>query len=139
MAKLLITTLALGLLTTGSFAKEISEKFNKNAKELTANLEAKKPTLIVFSAQWCGPCNTLKTEVWNTSDFSNLTDSHDFTPFYLDIDTAENEKLMEKYNIEDIPTVIYVKANSEKAEGDLTHGVESLENIKKNIDSHFSN
>jgi len=55
----------------------------------------------------------------------------------LDIDSPENEELINTYKVENIPTVIYVKADKEDQDENLTHGEEELETIQKNIEENF--
>lgn len=55
--------------------------------------------LIVFSAEWCGPCKKLKPIL------SNLVDKLNIKTTYADIE----DDIVEHYSIRSIPTIVIIK------------------------------
>ena len=70
---------------------------DQNFAEYTAQ---SKPILIDFYAEWCGPCRQLKQEL---KDF-------DLVPI-IEIDADEDEAFCEKYNIKNIPILLFCDEN----------------------------
>jgi thiol-disulfide isomerase/thioredoxin len=66
-----------------------------------------RPKVIDFSAEWCGPCKALaplfaaaKKELGKNVDFVSI-----------DIDEEANAELVAKYQVEAVPTIIYLDKN----------------------------
>lgn len=76
-------------------------------KAMAAAKTNKKPVLLKFSAEWCGPCKEMKQGMGEdrfaaTWKKVNLVE--------VDVDAAENEKLVEKYHPEGgIPFVLILR------------------------------
>src|SRR5437868_2705174 len=58
-----------------------------------------KPVLAYFTADWCGPCQTLKHTIWADRDVE--ASLHAFHAVKIDID--DNPKLRQQYGIETLP------------------------------------
>jgi thioredoxin 1 len=52
--------------------------------------------LLVFSAEWCGPCKML----------SKVMESVDFPYKVTKVDIEGNEELVEKYGVRGVPTLV---------------------------------
>jgi len=92
----------------GSFPKG-SPEFHTDYK--TAEKAAKaegKPMLVVFSATWCGPCQANKKGVYPSTSVKPFHD--DFVWVYLDVDQKKNGPLAQKFGVNGIPHIEFVKA-----------------------------
>ena len=69
-------------------------------------LNSDKKVLIDFYATWCGPCNYLKPTIEEIA-----SENEDIKIVEIDVD--KNEKLVEKYNIQAMPTLIVVENGEE--------------------------
>jgi len=87
-----------------------SPKFGTDYKAAleTAKKEGK-PAIIVFSASWCGPCQTMKKEVYPSKEVTALHDK--FVWAYLDVDEEVNGAPAKSYKVEGIPHVQFVSAD----------------------------
>ena len=78
----------------------------KNSEEVVGKLPSNgKPTLIDFSATWCGPCKIMKPV------FNDLEDTYDDRMNFVNIDIDENPELSRRYNINAVPTFIFLDKN----------------------------
>ena len=65
-------------------------------------LESKKPTLLQFSADWCGPCKMLSPIVKGLSEENNGI-------VFRKINVDNDSETAIKFNVRNIPTLIYLK------------------------------
>lgn len=72
-------------------------------------LNADKPVLVDFYADWCGPCRVLSPTIEELSQDSNYKDKYYF--YKVNVDYANN--IAKEYNIMYIPTVIIFKDGTE--------------------------
>ena len=78
-------------------------------KQLTSDdflddlLPQDKPSLLFFSASWCGPCQSMTSVV---SGISNLMSERLYS-VKVDVNTSENE--VRKYGIRSVPTLLLIK------------------------------
>jgi len=76
-----------------------------------AALKQKKPLMIYFAADWCGPCHKLRQETF--TDVDVRADAERFIRFKVDLTKPEGEdaKAGEKYSVTALPTVVFVGAD----------------------------
>ncbi len=119
--KKIITLLAVALMIP-AFASEFPEgspKFGTNYDEALAIAKKEgKPVVLVFSATWCPPCQSMKKKVYPSTEVKPLHDK--FVWAYLDVDVETNGKTAQKYGVEGIPHIQFL--NSEGKEVDKLVG-----------------
>ena len=116
--KTLIKTFALALLAASALVVQAGE-FPKGSPKFEDSLrsalnDAKKngkPVVAVFSAIWCGPCQTMKNEVYPSDAVKALHDKFNWA--YLDIDNSRNEKDVKKFGVSGIPHIQFLSASGE--------------------------
>jgi thiol:disulfide interchange protein len=87
---------------------------------MAASKSNKKPVLMKFTADWCGPCKEMKQGMGNdrfaaTWKRVNLVE--------IDIDAPENQKLVEKYHPEGgIPFVLILRPDGSRIDDQTGYG-----------------
>ncbi|OQC47814.1 MAG: Thiol:disulfide interchange protein DsbD precursor [Candidatus Marinimicrobia bacterium ADurb.Bin030] len=80
-------------------------------------LEAKRPILLDFHADWCIPCKELNKYTFSDPEVIRL--SQNFALFQIDLTgkvTPEIQTLLEKYDIKGVPTIIFINRNGREVE-----------------------
>lgn len=72
-------------------------------------LNADKPVLVDFYADWCGPCKILSPTIEELAQDKKYSDKYYF--YKVNVDTAFN--ISERYSIQYIPTIIVFKDGDE--------------------------
>lgn len=106
--------ISLAILTSALFAaQEKSVKwrtdFEKAAKDAK---KANKPIMIDFYTDWCGWCKKLDKDVYTDSRVVDLSKKF----VCVKIDGDENRKLVEKYDLQGYPTIVFLNSKSEEVE-----------------------
>ena len=70
-------------------------------------MDTKEKHLLVFSANWCGPCRMMKSTVWNDPNVKDRLKDFDSVNF-VDIDKPESRKLTTMYRVSAVPTIYIV-------------------------------
>lgn len=70
-------------------------------------LEDHKNLIIIFTAEWCGYCKSLK------KDLSNLVEDR-YAICVIDIDTKENKQLSDHFKIKLVPTSVMINPKENK-------------------------
>lgn len=78
--------------TTSKFENAVKNKLENNGR----------PTIIDFSAVWCGPCKMMKPI------FEKLAAEYTGRFNFVSIDVDENPDLAEKYQIQSIPAFVFL-------------------------------
>lgn len=91
-------------------------------------LKSKKPVLVDFFAQWCGPCKMAAPIM------EELADEYKQELKVAKLDVDEAQQLAGKYGVMSIPTVVIFK-NGEEAERII--GFPGKEGYKKAIDKQL--
>ncbi|MBQ0061159.1 MAG: thioredoxin [Bacteroidaceae bacterium] len=73
---------------------------DQNFEELAAQ---GKPMVVDFWATWCGPCKKIAPYI------EELASNYEGQAIVGKVDIEENDDLVEKFGIRNIPTVIYIK------------------------------
>lgn len=77
-------------------------------------LDEKKPVMIYFSADWCGPCQVLHQKTFTDQDV--MDDAGRFVRFKVDLTKPEGEaaKTQEKFSVIGFPTVVFIGKDGEE-------------------------
>ena len=100
-----------------------------NENNFNEETEKKEKNLILFSADWCGPCKIIKPILEDIH--KDISD--DFS-FYV-VDVNESTKITNEYKVKNIPTGVILINGEEK--GRFT-GAKNKEQIK-NLINNFLN
>jgi thioredoxin:protein disulfide reductase len=79
-----------------------SEAALKNATEKN------RPVMIDFFAEWCAACHELKDKTFSISEFKQMSEGFDLMVVDATEDKAEIQKILTKYNVKGLPTVVFV-------------------------------
>jgi thiol-disulfide isomerase/thioredoxin len=67
--------------------------------------------LLYFGAEWCGPCKLLKKKLMD-EESTNLMPLLRIA--HIDVDEHTNSKLVNMYNVESLPTQIFIRVENNK-------------------------
>lgn len=76
-------------------------------EQLNEAINNEKETLILFSADWCGPCKVLKPTLEKVEE--SLSESYNF----IKVDISDVEETIKRFSIRNIPTCVLTKAGKE--------------------------
>lgn len=103
---------------------------NLKDNELTEKIKVDEKTLVLFSAEWCGPCKVLKPNMESVEE--ELKDSYSF----VKADISENEENTKRFGIKNIPTCILIQGDKEISR---FSGVKTPDQIKKFLEEYNKN
>ncbi len=84
-----------------------SPNFSTSAETtLKAAKENGKPTILVFSASWCFPCQEMKKDIYPSAAVKPFHDQFNWA--YLDIDVEANNKLFQSHKLESVPHLLFL-------------------------------
>ncbi|MFA6066600.1 MAG: thioredoxin family protein [Candidatus Babeliaceae bacterium] len=99
----------------------------KTTQEYDRALASKKPTVVMFSATWCGACKMMGPVFEKSAH--KFTDKVQFLK--IDVDTKALDHISDKYAKDGIPTIIFLK---DGVVVDTQVGAESQEKFEKNVE-----
>jgi thioredoxin 1 len=112
--KTLTKSIALALVVAcsaalaGDFPKG-SPKFEDSLRSALNDAKKNgKPIVAVFSAVWCGPCQTMKNDVYPSDAVKPYHDKFNWA--YLDTDNNRNSRDGEKFGVSGIPHIQFLDA-----------------------------
>ncbi len=77
-------------------------------KKATAS---QRPVMIDFFAEWCAACHELKEKTFTEAEFKQISADFDLIVVDATEDTPEIQKILTKYNVKGLPTVVFVNRN----------------------------
>lgn len=102
----------------------------ENEKQFDEIVNGNTPSVIVFSAEWCGGCKALK------EPFQKVVDNPVFKYVtFAKVDVDKNNELSKRYNIRYLPTILFMQAGQKKHE---IIGIESEQTIGAAINKTFA-
>ena len=126
----------IGLLLPAFMPKEgvVWETFTP--QRLEASLEAGKPVVIDFYADWCIPCHEL--DQFTYSDPQVIKALEGFGRFKVDLttpDAVEAQELIGRYEIIGVPTVLFLEPSGDEVEGTRLTGFVPADEFLEILDS----
>ncbi|MEI8257800.1 MAG: thioredoxin family protein [Deltaproteobacteria bacterium] len=104
-------SLLLALFVCGSPARAaITWRHGVIDPVLAEAVQAQRFVVIDFSAEWCGPCQTMDSLVWSRADVGAAV-ALGYVPLRVDADATEGGALMRRYGVGALPTVLAVRAD----------------------------
>ncbi|MCE9519876.1 MAG: thioredoxin family protein [Verrucomicrobia bacterium] len=91
---------------SGDFPKGSPAFEHKLSDALAKAKETNKPVIAIFSAVWCGPCQTMKKDVYPSAAVKPYLEK--FIWAYLDADDSSNAADMKKFNVNGIPHIEFL-------------------------------
>lgn len=86
-----------------------------------------KQLMLYFGATWCGPCMLLKEKIQKQKE-----EIKDLVVVYIDCDSAENEDILDQYNVSALPTQIFVHLDNNKViNDDIIEGFDWIQLVMK--------
>lgn len=134
--KTLTKTIAFAVLAACSVA--LAADFPKGSPKFEHSLrgalnDAKKngkPIIAVFSAVWCGPCQTMKKEVYPSDAIKPFHDKFNWA--YLDTDDNSNRRDAEKFGVSGIPHIQFLDSTGKPIDKQV--GSTSPESFAKTLE-----
>lgn len=72
--------------------------------------QTKQPVWVVFYASWCMPCKVMEEEVFSQPTVYQYLNGH-FLNFHTDYDSPAGRTIAEIYEVEKLPTLLFLSPN----------------------------
>ncbi|MBL7830730.1 MAG: thioredoxin fold domain-containing protein [Saprospiraceae bacterium] len=108
MKGIIALTVCLYMATVSLAAGPVNETLQLEQDFSIASAKSKqfsKSQVIIFSANWCSPCIQMKENTLNDLSLVNFLNENTINSF-IDIDTKEGFKLLSRFKVRDLPTVL---------------------------------
>jgi thiol:disulfide interchange protein len=105
----LCAVVAVSVVTRALRPKEIIPWRTDFAAATSEARQANKPVFAYFTADWCGPCQGLKSTTW--ADKSVEAALRDYVPVKIDVDRRDD--LAGQYHVAAVPTYVVLGADGE--------------------------
>ena len=118
-----IAASAVLVLLASCGGKTVTDAVTETAAETVeadnATVAAGLPQVIDFNATWCGPCRMF------APTFEKMEKKYEGKITFLSVDVDENPDMAAQYEVQSIPTVVYINAEGKTV--DVTVGLLSEE------------
>ena len=118
-----IAASAVLVLLASCGGKTVTDTATETAAETVvadnATVAAGMPQVIDFNATWCGPCRMF------APTFEKMEKKYEGKITFLSVDVDENPDMAAQYEVQSIPTVVYINAEGKTV--DVTVGLLSEE------------
>ncbi len=131
---LLFLAAATSLALASDFPKGSPSFKDSSATAMSAAKKSGKPVILVFSAAWCPPCQTMKRDVYPSEEVKAFHDK--FVWAYIDIDDPRNESAATKYGVNSIPHIEFLNAEGKEISKQI--GGTSSKDFAKTLQSVLS-
>ncbi len=131
---LLLIAAATSLALASDFPKGSPPFQDSSAIAMSAAKQSGKPVILVFSAAWCPPCQTMKHDVYPSAEVKAFHDK--FVWAYLDVDDPRNENAATKYGVNGIPHIEFLNAEGKEVAKQI--GGTSSEEFARTLQSVLS-
>ena len=101
--------------------------FGREPSRIEFLMSKSRPQLIIFSADWCGPCQAAKKAMKENMDLKRIVDSYEVLRYDFDVAIP----MRRKYKVDRVPTFIVV-AEGEEIRRQV--GFSSTEKLKTFLD-----
>ena len=101
--------------------------FGRDPSRMEFLMSKTRPQLLIFSAEWCGPCNAAKKAMKEEIALKRIVDSYDVKEYNFDLALP----MRKKYNVNKVPTFIVV-ADGQEIRRQV--GFSSTEKLKSFLD-----
>jgi len=108
------------LLTSSLFSQELTWN-HYMAEAIKLSQDSHKPIMMMYSASWCGECDKMKNQVFQT-DGINKRLKDDFVLLSFDVE-QDMERLPEGFSFRGVPTFFFINSSKKllkKVEGSCT-------------------
>ena len=128
---------------TGSSKESLTTVLGTNIKwqtdegvALVAARQSGKPIFVDFAAEWCEACHVIERNVFTNSEVASKLNTH-FIPLRIDVTEANdtNDKILQKYGVLSLPTLVFIDASGKILENPRVHGVISTQDFLKVLNS----